>query len=170
MPRVPLPPFHGGHASQPYPIPTRGAVHEPVGVVPRAPPLSSRGFGAGRGNAGASIGSHLPHQQGTQQPIGNIVSFFNFHASEKPSSQPSVRAQLSPRGFVNNVCTIKLFISIGPHFLLVFHFLIDVIAFLIYRCHFKGQDEVSVMDFPCVACLRYSELVEDKRIHCLTQL
>ncbi|KAL5549613.1 hypothetical protein UlMin_004844, partial [Ulmus minor] len=99
MPRVPLPRFHGGHASQPYPIPTRGAAHEPVGVVPRAPPLSSRGFGAGRGNAGASIGSLLPHQQGTQQPIGNIVSFFNFHASEKPSSQPSMPFQGPGRSF-----------------------------------------------------------------------
>ena len=55
MPRVPLPPFHGGHASQPYAIPTCGAAHGLVGVVPLVPPPGSRSFGAGQGNAGASI-------------------------------------------------------------------------------------------------------------------
>ncbi|KAG7952432.1 hypothetical protein I3843_12G058400 [Carya illinoinensis] len=103
MPRVPLPPFHGGPPSQPYAIPTRGAVHGPVGAVPHIPPPGSRGFGAGRGNAGAAIGSHLPHHQGTQQAIGNIGSTFNFPALENPNSQPSVGGPLSQPGFVNNM-------------------------------------------------------------------
>lgn len=104
MPRVPLPPFHGGPASQPYAIPTRGAVHGPVGAVPHVPQPGSRGFGAGRGNAGAPIGSHLPHQQGSQQSIGNLGSTFNFPSLENPNSQPSVGGPLSQPGFVNNVC------------------------------------------------------------------
>ncbi|KAG6684325.1 hypothetical protein I3842_12G057300 [Carya illinoinensis] len=103
MPRVPLPPFHGGPPSQPYAIPTRGAVHGPVGAVPHIPPPGSRGFGAVRGNAGAAIGSHLPHHQGTQQAIGNIGSTFNFPALENPNSQPSVGGPLSQPGFVNNM-------------------------------------------------------------------
>ncbi|KAF5477696.1 hypothetical protein F2P56_004313 [Juglans regia] len=103
MPRVPLPQFHGGPPSQPYAIPTRGAAHGPVGAVSHAPPLGSRGFGAGRGNAGAPIGSHLPHHQGTQQAIGNIGSTFNFPALENPNSQPSVGGPLSQPGFVNNM-------------------------------------------------------------------
>ncbi|KAF4362579.1 hypothetical protein F8388_011406 [Cannabis sativa] len=103
MPRVPLPPFPGGPASQPYAIPTRGAVHGPVGAVPHVPQPGSRGFGAGRGNAGAPIGSHLPHQQGAQQSFGNIGSTFNFPALENPNSQPSVGGPLSQPGFVNNM-------------------------------------------------------------------
>lgn len=103
MPRVPLPPFHGSPHSQPYAIPTRGAVHGPVGAVPHVPPPGSRGFGAGRGSAGAPIGSHLPHHQGTQQTIGNIGSTFNFPALENPNSQPSVGGPLSQPGFVNNM-------------------------------------------------------------------
>ncbi|XP_059441222.1 regulator of nonsense transcripts 1 homolog isoform X2 [Corylus avellana] len=103
MPRVPLPPFHGSPHSQPYAIPTRGAVHGPVGAVPHVPPPGSRGFGAGRGSAGAPIGSHLPHHQGTQQAIGSIGSTFNFPALENPNSQPSVGGPLSQPGFVNNM-------------------------------------------------------------------
>ncbi|KAI5327829.1 hypothetical protein L3X38_027225 [Prunus dulcis] len=103
MPRAPLSPFHGGPLSQPYAIPTRGAVHGPVGAVPHVPQPGSRGFGAGRGNAGAPIGSHLPHQQGTQQNVGNLGSTFNFPALENPNSQPSVGGPLSQPGFVNNM-------------------------------------------------------------------
>ncbi|TQD73599.1 hypothetical protein C1H46_040880 [Malus baccata] len=103
MPRAPLSPFHGGPLSQPYAIPTRGAVHGPVGAVPHVPQPGSRGFGAGRGNAGAPIGSHLPHQQGTQQNVGNMGSTFNFPALENPNSQPSVGGPLSQPGFVNNM-------------------------------------------------------------------
>lgn len=102
--RVPLPPFHGGPQSQPYAIPSRGAVHGPVGAVPHVPSPGSRGFGAGRGNSGASIGNHLPHQ-GTQPPIG---SAFNFPALENPNSQPSVGGPLSQPGFANNVCNFSL--------------------------------------------------------------
>ncbi|KAG6782441.1 hypothetical protein POTOM_011841 [Populus tomentosa] len=98
MPRVPIPPFHDGPTSQPYAIPTRGAVHGPIGAVPQVPPPGSRGFSAGRGNAGAPIGSHLSHQQG----IGNIGSF-NFPALENPNSQPSVGGPLSQPGYVNNI-------------------------------------------------------------------
>ncbi|KAK9269721.1 hypothetical protein L1049_001499 [Liquidambar formosana] len=103
MPRVPLPHFHGGPPSQPYAIPTRGAVHRPVGAVPHVPPPGSRGFGAGRGNAGAPIGSHLQHQQGSQQAIGSLGSTFNFTALENPNSQPSVGGPLSQPGFVANM-------------------------------------------------------------------
>ncbi|KAJ4846831.1 ATP-dependent helicase NAM7 [Turnera subulata] len=103
MPRVPIPPFHGGPHSQPYAIPSRGAVHGPVGAVPHVPTPGSRGFGAGRGNAGAPIGSHLPHQQGTQQSIGNIGSTFNFPPLDNPNSQPSVGGPLSQPGYVNNM-------------------------------------------------------------------
>ncbi|KAK5847301.1 regulator of nonsense transcripts 1 homolog [Gossypium arboreum] len=99
MPRVPLPPFPG---PQPYAIPARGAVHGPVGAVPQVPQPGTRGFGAGRGNGGAPIGSHLPQQQGTQQNIGTIGSSFNFPL-ENPNSQPSVGGPLSQPGFVNNV-------------------------------------------------------------------
>lgn len=103
MPRVPLPPFPGGPPSQPYAIPTRG-VHGPVGAVPHVPAPGSRGFGAGRGNAGgAPIGSHLPHQQGSQQNVGTIGSNFNFPALDNPNSQPSVAGPLSQPGFVNNM-------------------------------------------------------------------
>uniref|UniRef100_A0A9I9D6N5 Regulator of nonsense transcripts 1-like protein n=1 Tax=Cucumis melo TaxID=3656 RepID=A0A9I9D6N5_CUCME len=102
MPRVPLPSFHGG-PPQPYAIPTRGAVHGPVGAVPHVPQPGSRGFGAGRGNAGAPIGSQLPNQQGSQQNIGNLGSTFNFPGLESPNSQPSVGGPLSQLGFVNNM-------------------------------------------------------------------
>ncbi|KAK8640038.1 hypothetical protein V6N13_138403 [Hibiscus sabdariffa] len=102
MPRVPLPPFLGS-PSQPYAIPSRGAVHGPVGAVPQVPQPGSRGFGAGRGNASAPIGHHLPHQQGTQQNVGTIGSPFNFPPLENPNSQPSVGGPLSQPGFVSNM-------------------------------------------------------------------
>ena len=101
MPRVPLPPYHGAPPSQPYAIPTRGAVHGPIGAVPQVPQPGSRGFSAGRGSA-APIGSHLPHQQGSQQAIGNLGPTFNFPL-ESPNSQPSVGGPLSQPGFVSNV-------------------------------------------------------------------
>ncbi|KAL0409294.1 UNVERIFIED_CONTAM: Regulator of nonsense transcripts 1 [Sesamum radiatum] len=103
MPRVPLPPYHGGPPSQPYAIPTRGAVHGPVGAVPQVPQPGSRGFGAGRGNSSAPIGSHLPHQQGAQPPIGSLPSNFNFPSMENASSQPTVGGPLSQPGYVSNV-------------------------------------------------------------------
>ncbi|KAL3499815.1 hypothetical protein ACH5RR_038908 [Cinchona calisaya] len=98
MPRVPLPPYHGAPPSQPYAIPSRGALHGPVGAVPHVPQPGSRGFGAGRGSAGTPIGSHLPHQQGSQQPVGSLGSNFNFPSLENPNSQP-----LSQPGFVSNM-------------------------------------------------------------------
>jgi regulator of nonsense transcripts 1 len=107
VPRVPLPPYHGG--PQPYAIPTRGAVHGPVGGVPHVPQPGNRGFGAGRGSnaaaagGGAPIGSHLPHQQGSQQPIGALGSNFNFPNLDGPNSQPSVGAPLSQPGYVSNM-------------------------------------------------------------------
>ncbi|XP_057510254.1 regulator of nonsense transcripts 1 homolog isoform X2 [Actinidia eriantha] len=84
MPRVPLPPYHGAPPSQPYAIPTRG-------------------FGAGWVSAGTPIGSHLPHQQGSQQPIGNLGSTFSFPPLENLNSQPSVGGPLSQPGFVSNM-------------------------------------------------------------------
>lgn len=103
MPRIPISPFHGGPSSQPYAIPTRGGVHGPVGAVPQVPQPGTRGFGAGRGHAASPIGSHLPHQQGNQQSIGNVSSSFNFPALEGANSQPSMGGTLSQPGFVNNV-------------------------------------------------------------------
>lgn len=100
MTRVPLPPYHGAPPSQPYAIPSRGAVHGPVGAVPQVPQPGSRGFGAGRGNA-APIGSHLQHQ-GSQQPVGSLGPSFNFPL-ESPNGQPSVGGPLSQPGFVSNV-------------------------------------------------------------------
>ncbi|OIT06211.1 PREDICTED: regulator of nonsense transcripts 1 homolog [Nicotiana attenuata] len=102
MPRVPFPPYHGG-PPQPYAIPTRGAVHGPVGAVPHVPQPGSRGFGAGRGNANAPIGSHLPHHQGAQQQAGSLGSNFNFPALENPNSQPSVGGPLSQPGYASNM-------------------------------------------------------------------
>ncbi|PWA51690.1 RNA helicase [Artemisia annua] len=80
-----------------YAIPTRGAIHGPVGGIPHVPQPGSRGFSAaGRGNTG-----HLPHQQ--QQPIGaGIGSSFNFPSMETPNSQPSPGGPLSQPGFVSN--------------------------------------------------------------------
>ncbi|KAH6792479.1 RNA helicase [Perilla frutescens var. hirtella] len=104
MPRVPMPPYHGGPPpSQPYAIPTRSAVHGPVGAVPQIPQPGSRGFGVGRGNSSAPIGSHLPHQQGGQPPIGNLASNFNFPPMDNAISQPTVAGPLSQPGYVSNV-------------------------------------------------------------------
>ncbi|KAL3817946.1 hypothetical protein ACJIZ3_003851 [Penstemon smallii] len=100
IPRAPIHPYHGG---QPYAIPTRGAVHGPVGAGPQISQPGNQGFGAGRGNSGAPIGSHLPHQQGAQQPIGSHASNFNFPAMENASSQPTVGGPLSQPGYVSNV-------------------------------------------------------------------
>ncbi|GMH09266.1 hypothetical protein Nepgr_011107 [Nepenthes gracilis] len=102
MPRVPLPPYHGAPPPQPYAIPTRGAVHGPVGAVPQGPQPGTRGFGAGRGSA-APIGSHLPHQQGSQQAVGNLGTNFSFPPLENPNSQLSVGGPLSQTGFVSNI-------------------------------------------------------------------
>ncbi|XP_057773519.1 regulator of nonsense transcripts 1 homolog [Salvia miltiorrhiza] len=103
MPRVPMPPYHGGPPSQPYAIPTRSAVHGPVGAVPQIPQPGSRGFGVGRGNSSAPIGSHLSHQQGGQAPIGSLASNFNFPPMDNASSQPTVAGPLSQPGYVSNV-------------------------------------------------------------------
>lgn len=90
MPRVPIPPYHGG--PQPYAIPTRGAIHGPVGGVPHVPQPGTRGFGAGRGNGGL------------QQPIGaGMGSNFNFPSMENPNSQPSPGGPLSQPGYVSNM-------------------------------------------------------------------
>ncbi|XP_043716368.1 regulator of nonsense transcripts 1 homolog isoform X1 [Telopea speciosissima] len=103
VPRIPLPPFPGGPHSQPYAIPTRGAVHGPIGAVPQVPQAGSRGFGAGRGNAGGPIGGHLSHQQGSQQSMGNIGSTFNFPALDNPNSQPSAGGNLSQTGLMTQM-------------------------------------------------------------------
>ncbi|XP_051144708.1 regulator of nonsense transcripts 1 homolog [Andrographis paniculata] len=103
MPRVPLPSYPGAPPSQPYSIPSRGAVHGPVGSIPQIPQPGSRGFGAGRGNSSAPIGSHLTHQQGAQPPVGSHPSSFNFPPMESPSGQPAVGGPLSQPGYVSNV-------------------------------------------------------------------
>ncbi|KAI8530189.1 hypothetical protein RHMOL_Rhmol11G0036500 [Rhododendron molle] len=101
IPRVPLPAYHGASLSQPYAIPTRGAVHGPVGAVPHRPQPENRGFGAGRGSS--PIGGHLSHQQSSRQPIGSLGPTFNFPPLENPNSQPSVGGPLSQPGFVSNM-------------------------------------------------------------------
>ncbi|KAE9459346.1 hypothetical protein C3L33_08748, partial [Rhododendron williamsianum] len=113
MPRVPVPTYHGVPPSQPYAIPTRGAVHGPVGG-PHAPQPGQRGFGAGRGNAGAPIGSHLPHQQGSQQPIGSLGSSFNFPL-ENSNSQPSVGTPFFSMGGMSQDFLSDDFKSQGSH-------------------------------------------------------
>ncbi|WMV43439.1 hypothetical protein MTR67_036824, partial [Solanum verrucosum] len=102
MPRVPISPYHGG-PPQPYAIPARGAIHGPVGAVPHVPHPGSRDFGAGRGNANAPIGSHLSHQQASQQPIGSHGANFNFSALENPNTQPSGGGPLSQPGYASNM-------------------------------------------------------------------
>ncbi|ONK58988.1 uncharacterized protein A4U43_C08F1810 [Asparagus officinalis] len=99
LPRIPHPPFPGGPHSQPYAIPTRGAVHGPIGAVPQVPQPGNRGFGAGRGNAGGPIGGHLGHHQSAQQAVGGVGSF-NFPALDNPNSQPSVAGPLSQSGLM----------------------------------------------------------------------
>ncbi|CAN6461228.1 unnamed protein product [Victoria cruziana] len=107
VPRLPLPPFPGGPHTQPYAIPTRGAVHGPVGAVPQVPQSGNRGFGAGRGNAGGPIGGHLSHQQGSQQPLGNIGSSFNFPPMDNQNSQPSVGGPLSQSGLLTQIPPVQ---------------------------------------------------------------
>lgn len=70
MPRVPLPAYHGATLSQPYAIPTRGAVHGPVGAVPHGPQPGNRGFGAGRGSSGTPIGGHLRTSKAPDNLLG----------------------------------------------------------------------------------------------------
>ncbi|KAG1362088.1 regulator of nonsense transcripts 1 [Cocos nucifera] len=103
LPRIPVPLFPGGPHSQPYAIPTRGAVHGPIGAVPQVPQPGNRGFGAGRGNAGGPIGGHLAHQQTSQQALGGIGSAFNFPALDNPNSQPSAGGPLSQTGLMTQV-------------------------------------------------------------------
>ncbi|KAF9623720.1 hypothetical protein IFM89_004273 [Coptis chinensis] len=106
VPRIPLPSFPGGPHSQPYAIPTRGAVHGPIGAVPQVPQAGTRGFGAGRGNAGGPIGGHLSHQQGSQQALGNL-SNFNFPALDNPNSQSSVGAPMSQSGLMTQMPPVQ---------------------------------------------------------------
>ncbi|XP_039134628.1 regulator of nonsense transcripts 1 homolog isoform X1 [Dioscorea cayenensis subsp. rotundata] len=102
LPRIPLPPFLGAPHSQPYAIPTRGAVHGPIGAVPQVPQPGNRGFGAGRGNAGGPIGGHLVHhQQASQQGLGGMGSF--SFPLDNPNTQPSVGAPLSQSGLMTQV-------------------------------------------------------------------
>lgn len=103
MPRMPLPPFHGGPHSQPYAIPTRGAVHGPIGAISQVPQAGNRGFGAGRGSAGGPIGGHLSHQQASQQSAGSIGSAFNFPPLDNSNSQPSMAAPLTQSGLMAQV-------------------------------------------------------------------
>ncbi|KAK9121162.1 hypothetical protein Syun_018779 [Stephania yunnanensis] len=107
VPRIPLPPFPGGPHSQPYAIPTRGAVHGPIGAVPQVPQAGTRGFGAGRGSAGGPIGGHLSHQQGSQQALGSLGSNYNFPSLDNPNSQPSVGAPLSQTGLLTQMPPVQ---------------------------------------------------------------
>ncbi|KAL8159031.1 hypothetical protein V2J09_000568 [Rumex salicifolius] len=99
MPRAAMLTYHGA-PSQPYAIPTRGAIHGPVGAVPQQPG-GIRGFGNGRGST-APIGSHLPLQQGTQQTIGSVGPNYNFPL-ENQHSQPTAAGPLSQPGLVSNM-------------------------------------------------------------------
>ncbi|CAA6673842.1 unnamed protein product [Spirodela intermedia] len=78
LPRIPLPPFPAGPHSQPYAIPTRGAIHGPLELFLRSPR-----------NAGGHIGGHLSHPDGSQHALGNLGSAFNFPL-DSSNSQPSV--------------------------------------------------------------------------------
>ncbi|XP_020577685.1 regulator of nonsense transcripts 1 homolog isoform X1 [Phalaenopsis equestris] len=98
--RIPLPPFPGGPHSQPYAIPTRGAVHGPIGAMPHVPQTGNRGFGAVRGNAGGPIGGHLSHQHNSQQALSSFGSGFNFPAVDNLNSQPSIGTPLSQTGIM----------------------------------------------------------------------
>lgn len=105
LPRIPLPPFPAGPHSQPYAIPTRGAIHGPVGAVPQVPSSGARGFGTGRGNAGGHIGGHLSHPDGSQHALGSLGSAFNFPL-DSSNSQPSVG------GLMTQVFTILVHFSL----------------------------------------------------------
>ncbi|KAK1326759.1 hypothetical protein QJS10_CPA01g02863 [Acorus calamus] len=98
VPRAPLPPFPAGPHSQPYAIPTRGAVHGPIGAVPQGPQVGNRGFGSGRGNAGGPIGGHLSHQQGSQQPLGILDNQSSQPSMGGPLSQPGLMTQMPVQG------------------------------------------------------------------------
>jgi regulator of nonsense transcripts 1 len=98
MPRIPLPAF-ATPLTQPYAIPSRGAVHGPIGGAPQGPQTGNRGFGMGRGSAGGPIGGHLPHHQLGQQ-LGNLGSGFNFGGIDNPSTQASVGGALSQTGLM----------------------------------------------------------------------
>lgn len=98
--RIPFPHFPAGPHSQPYAIPTRGAIHGPVGGVPHAPQVGMRGLEGGRGNAGGPIGGHLSHPQGAQQAPSPA---FNFPPLDNPSSQPSVGGPLSQAGLMTQM-------------------------------------------------------------------
>ncbi|EPS67765.1 hypothetical protein M569_07005, partial [Genlisea aurea] len=101
--RVPIPPYHEGPPSQPYAIPSRTVVHGPVGTVPQVPQPGNQGFGSGRGNFTAPIGSHLPQQQGAQSGVGNLTSNFNFSPIENAGGQTAVGGPLSQPGYVSTV-------------------------------------------------------------------
>ncbi|XP_020703391.1 regulator of nonsense transcripts 1 homolog isoform X2 [Dendrobium catenatum] len=98
--RIPLPPFPAGPHSQPYAIPTRGAVHGPIGAMPQVPQPGNRAFGAGRGNAGGPIGGHLSHQHNSQQAVGSFGPGFSFPSMDNPNSQPSLGGPLSQSGLM----------------------------------------------------------------------
>ncbi|XP_078446418.1 RNA helicase [Wolffia australiana] len=93
MPRIPLPPFPAGPHSQPYAIPSRGAIHGPVGTVPQVASSSgARVFGTGRGSSGVHIGgSPVSHPPDVSQlsGLGNLGSAFGF-PMDNPNTQPSV--------------------------------------------------------------------------------
>uniref|UniRef100_A0A7N0UWV1 Helicase ATP-binding domain-containing protein n=1 Tax=Kalanchoe fedtschenkoi TaxID=63787 RepID=A0A7N0UWV1_KALFE len=99
-PRIPMTHFPSGPLSQPYAIPSRGAIHGPVGAV-QPPAPGNRGFGIGRGSSGAPIGNNVQHQQGSHQAVGAIRSNYNFSSMENSNSQPSMGGPLSQPGFVN---------------------------------------------------------------------
>ncbi|MCD7448445.1 Regulator of nonsense transcripts 1-like protein [Datura stramonium] len=85
------------------PGPSNGT-HGP-GVYPSGYPMprpGSRGFAAGR-EFQCPIGSHLSHQQASQQPIGSHGPNFNFSALENPNTQPSVGGPLSQPGYASNM-------------------------------------------------------------------
>ncbi|RAL50676.1 hypothetical protein DM860_015823 [Cuscuta australis] len=107
MPRAPVPPYHGGHL-QPYAIPTRGAVHGPVGTVSQS---GSHGFGGHN----TPIGGHLPYQQSSQQSIGGLGSNFNFPALDNSNIQPLAGGQLTQPGYVSNDFLGEDFKSQGSH-------------------------------------------------------
>ncbi|KAK8950195.1 hypothetical protein KSP40_PGU000249 [Platanthera guangdongensis] len=98
--RIPFPPFPGGPHSQPYAIPTRGAVHGAIGAMPHVPQPGNRVFGPGRGNAGGPIGGHLSHQHNSQQALSSFGSGFSFPAMDNINSQPSIGAPLSQTGLM----------------------------------------------------------------------
>ncbi|KAH7280363.1 hypothetical protein KP509_37G063700 [Ceratopteris richardii] len=102
MPRIPVPAFPGAPLTQPYAIPSRSALHGPIGGVPQGPHSGNRGFGVGRGSAGGPIGGHLAHHQLPQQ-LGNLGSGFNFGGVDQANSQASVGGPLSQSGLMTQM-------------------------------------------------------------------